>query len=726
MTAPAIALPHIARRPDPATMPLPPLRNDLQLLAAPPAHDGSPCWTIHDPVRNRYFRIGHAAFEVVARWHLGTPQAIATAVRAETVLDPDSEDVLGFYKFLASNNLIQTFDIDYLQKQAAARQTSWWKWLMHNYLFFRLPLVRPDRFLDATARFMEPLYSRTWFIIVILSALVGLGLAVRQWDSFLHTFMHFFSLEGMAFYGLTLIVTKTLHELGHAYTAKRYGCRVPTMGVAFLVLWPVLYTDTSDAWRLVSRRARLAIAAAGMGTELMLAALATLAWSFLPDGPLRSAAFFLATVSWVMTLTINLSPFMRFDGYYLLADALDMPNLQDRGFALGRWQMREWLFGLKEEPPERFDPWMHRLLLAYAYGTWVYRLLLFIGIALLVYHFFIKVVGILLFAVEIGWFVLRPLANEMREWWDRRTEMRLNRNLIATGAGLTLLLILALVPLTGTVSVPAIWRVADFTNLYAPVPARIVEVGVKPGQTVAKGDLLLRLQSPELENRLRQADLRIALTQAQIDRLTAARESLDRVRVMEEDLAAGLAERRGMMESMAQLEVRAPFDGTVVDMSDALRPGRWVGPTLALAQIVGTGGGELVGYVAERDLERLQPGAVALFHPDDPLGRRIAATVTALDRVSASSLDIPALASQHGGPIAVDTQTTQPAASGPQRGGLTPVEAVYRVTLRPTAPLLPGPAHQIRGVARVEGERRSLLGRFWRNAASVLIRETGF
>ncbi|MFV3077984.1 HlyD family efflux transporter periplasmic adaptor subunit [Niveispirillum fermenti] len=713
----------MAAKPDPAAMPLPPLRDDLQLLPAPPAHDGSPCWTIHDPVRNRYFRIGHAAFEVVARWHHATPRAIAAAVTAETILAPDSDDVIEFYKFLAANNLIQTLDTGFLKMQADARQTSWWKWLMHNYLFFRLPLVRPDRFLNATARFMEPFYSPAWFWIVVLSGLTGLVLVLRQWDSFLHTFMHFFSLEGMALYGVTLMVTKSLHELGHAYTAKRYGCRVPTMGVAFLVLWPVLYTDTSDAWRLVSRRARLAIAAAGMGTELMLAAFATLAWSFLPDGPLRSAAFFLATVSWVMTLTVNLSPFMRFDGYYLLADAMDMPNLQDRGFALARWQIREWLFGLGEEPPERFEPWMHRTLLAYAFGTWIYRFLLFIGIALLVYHFFIKVVGILLFVIEIGWFILRPLVNELREWWKRRADMRINRNTLATGAGLAGLLLLALVPVAGTVSVPAVWRAADFTNLHAPVPARIIEVAARPGQPVAAGDLLLRLQSPELENRLAQADLRIALAQAQIDRLTAAREALDRVRVMEEDLAAGLAERQGLLESRAQLEVRAPFDGTVVDMNDALRPGRWVGPDLALAQIVGQGGSELVGYVGEGDLERLHPGATALFHPDDPLAPRIAATVTAVDRVNVAVLDIPALASHYGGPIATDS----PAGSGDRRHAApTPVEAVYRVTLTPAGPMPDGPRHQMRGIARVEAEGRSLLARSWRTAAAVIIRETGF
>lgn len=708
---------------------LPPLREELQLLPAPPAPDGSSCWTIHDPVRNRYFRIGHGAFEVIARWHHGSPRAIAAAVTAETVLEAEAEEVVGLYKFLAANNLTQGADVDFLAKQTAARRTSWWMWLLHNYLFFRIPLIRPDGFLNATVRYVAPFYSRAWFWTVIGAGLLGLVLAMRQWDSFAHTFLHFFTLEGMAFYGVTLLVTKSLHELGHAYTAKRYGCRVPTMGLAFLVLWPVLYTDTSDAWRLVSRRARLQIAAAGMLTELALAAFATLAWSFLPDGPLRSAAFFVATVSWVTTLTINLSPFMRFDGYYLLADALDVPNLQDRAFAFARWRLREALFGLGEEAPERFEPWMERVLLAYAFATWVYRLVLFIGIAVLVYHVFIKVLGIVLFAVEIGWFILRPLFNELSAWWERRDSFRPNRHLLVTLGGLTALVWLAFVPVTGTIAVPAVWRAEGFSTLFPPVPARIAEVLVQPGQRVAAGDLLFRLEAPELASKLHQSELRIALAQDRIDRMLAARDGLDRVRVMEEDLAANLAERQGLLDGLARLEIRAPIAGTLVDMAEALRPGRWVGPSLALGQIVADGGGELVGYVAENDLTRVTAGAAAVFHPDDPLRPRMEARVTAVDRVGVKGLDVPALASLHGGPIAVESQ------SGPSMGrtnaeaarhNLKPVEAVYRVVLAPLDRTQAGPAHQMRGVARVDGEARSLADRFWRTALAVLIRETGF
>jgi len=150
-------------------------------------------------------------------------------------------------------------------------------------------------------------------------------------------------------------------------------------------------------------------------------------------------------------------------------------------------------------------------------------------------------------------------------------------------------------------------------------------------------------------------------------------------------------------------------------------PGRWVNPKLPLIQVVGDDGTELVGYVAESDLMRVKPGAAARFHPDDPLRPRLEAAVNAVNRMSAPTLDVPALASVYGGPVAVEGPA---GATGTPT--LAPVEAVYRVTLAPALPSGSGPAHVVRGVAQVDAEARSVLDRFWQTALSVLIRETGF
>ena len=188
------------------------------------------------------------------------------------------------------------------------------------------------------------MFSRFYLGLLIAGALVALFLVSREWESYTHSLIEMLTLDGLLWMGVALSATKVLHELGHGLAARRFGCRVPSMGVAFLVLWPVLWTDTTEAWRLVRRRDRLLIDASGMLAEISVAVLATIAWAVLPDGHARNAAFTLSSSTWLLTLLVNTSPLMRFDGYYLLSDLLDIPNLQDRAFRLTRWRIREWLF----------------------------------------------------------------------------------------------------------------------------------------------------------------------------------------------------------------------------------------------------------------------------------------------------------------------------------------------------------------------------------------------
>ena len=115
---------------------------------------------------------------------------------------------------------------------------------------------------------------------------------------------------------------------------------------------------------------------------------------------------------------------MRFDGYFLLSDALNLPNLHERSFALGRWWLRERLFGFQEPMPELQPRGRHAFLIGFAFATWLYRLVLFVGIALLVYHLFFKALGLLMMAVELGWFIAMPMTRELKQWWLRREALR--------------------------------------------------------------------------------------------------------------------------------------------------------------------------------------------------------------------------------------------------------------------------------------------------------------
>ncbi len=696
---------------------LPALRPDLQLSPAAPGLDGAPQWTLADPLRGRYFKLGAAAVRLLRHWTLGEPQRVLAAANAEPGLPLGQAELEDMLRFLSNHDLIAALDdkqrASYAMKAAAQRQSPW-KRVLHQYLFFRIPLWRPDPFLNRAWPVLERHGSwlLRWGLPLVFA--LGLFLVMRDWQRFLATFPHLFSLGGALAFGVALTFAKLCHEFGHAFMAKRAGCRVQSMGLAFMVMLPMFYTDVSDAWRVRDRRSRLLIGAGGVFAELLLAVLALLAWSLLPDGPLRTSAFMLASATWITTLVINLNPFMRFDGYFLISDLWSVDNLQSRAFALCRWRLREALFGYGEPAPEPWSPSMTRRLLIWGYGSWIWRAILFLGIALAVYHLFFKVLGIFLMLVELLWFIGLPIWRELGEWWQRR-EQADSRKVLITGLALGAVLLVLVVPWRSSVEIPALLEASRTSALHAPVAARLKAVHVQDSQSVAAGDLLLELDSPDLDSRQAIVRREIDILQLQLRRQSARSETAADAGILEQRLAEAVAEYRGLAAQRERLQLRAPQAGTVRDLQRDLTPDRWLHPAEALARIVEPGL-RLRGYLAEESLWRIEVGNEGRFITDDPARPAMRVRLDEVDATGVAYLELEALSSDHGGPIAVRRDAQRRA---------EPVQAQYGVRLT----LLDGdihPDHPLRGMVVLDGERQSLLGAAWRRIAALGVRESGF
>ena len=698
---------------------LPPLRQDINLYPGPRKRDGSPTWSLHDPVNNRFFRVGWLEFELLSRWHTGDAEKVLQQVNNGTTLHANLSHVVELLDFLKTSQLIQARGkqaITELYDKAMTGRKHLASWLLQNYLFLRIPLVRPDSFLTRTLPWIRFVFTRGFALALVATTLLGIYLVMRQWESFQQTFLYFFTLEGMLLFAVAMFIAKVIHELGHAYTAKRYGVRVPTMGIALLVLWPVLYTDTSEAWKLPGRRQRLAIAAAGMAAELALASMATLLWSFLPDGPLRSAVFMIATTSWVITLFINLNPFLRFDGYYLLSDFLEVQNLQDRSFALGKWKLRQLILGINDPSPDDFNARQRKLLITYAYSVWIYRFFLFLGIALLVYFFFFKVAGVFLMVTEVAWFIARPVYRELRVWYDLRDRINWNRNTV-TSLMLLLLLMFALVyPISTSVRVPAVLKYATYTQIHAPNPARVEDVHVGKGDRVESGQWLITLNSPELDYNEEQAQLRVATLKEHMLRQSAHAELLETQQVVQQQLVEAMTELDGYRRQQAQLHVTAPYSATVIQWDPDVHPGRWVNENLRLGLLVDEGSAAIQGYVEEKDVGRLTVGRDGRFYPDNIDQAPLDVLLISIDQVNASTLDEPYLASVYDGPVPVNRSDS---------GELVSDTSLFRLHLALQS-TLSGVPQITRGTVLLDGEPESLLQRIWRFVSAVLVRESGF
>ncbi|MBA1262355.1 biotin/lipoyl-binding protein [Stutzerimonas stutzeri] len=698
-------------------MRLPNLRADLQLSSAAPALDGAPQWTLADPLRGRYFKLGAEAMRLLRHWQLGDPARVLQAANAEPGQPLAGSDLEEMLRFLRGHDLVDAADAEqrgsYASKAAQQRQ-SFWKGLLHQYLFFRIPLWRPNAFLDRTWPWLERHGPRLLRYGLPTLLTLGLFLVARDWDRFIATFPHLFSLGGAIAFSIALVFAKLCHEFGHAYMAKRAGCRVQSMGLAFMVLLPMLYTDVSDAWRVNDRRSRLLIGAGGVLAELLLACVALLAWSLLPDGPLRTATFMLASATWITTLLINLNPFMRFDGYFLLSDLWGIDNLQQRAFALCRWRLREALFGYGEPAPEPWTAAMQRRLLVWGYGSWLWRAILFLGIALAVYHMFFKLLGIFLMLVELLWFIGLPIWREWKEWWGRRDQANPSRVLF-TATGLLALLALLALPWRSSVDVPSVLEASSSSALHAPVAARVKQLHVRDGQPVAQGDLLLELESPDLEARLAIVRQEIQILQLQLRRQSGRSETAGDVGVLEQRLAESVAEYRGLAAQRERLQLRAAEAGTVRDLLPDLTPGRWLSPADPVVRVIAPGL-RLRGYLAEEHLWRVQSGAEGRFIADDPARPALPVRLDEVDDTGVAYLELESLGSDHHGPIAVRRDAQHRA---------EPLQAQYGVRLSlldvPTEPSQP-----LRGVVVLAGSGQSILGAAWRRLAALGIRESGF
>lgn len=698
---------------------LPQLREELIMYSGPITSQGMPTWLLHDPVRNLFFRIDWLTYELLSRWYLKDSQAIIDNVNYETTINAEYEDLSTVIQFLIENELIQNHhrngSIWYCQKLRATK-INWWHWLIHHYLFFRIPMWRPDSWLSRILPYTKLFYSNAFFILTIIALLLGLIAISRQWENFINTLIDYFSWEGMFKYSVTLIFVKFLHELGHAITAKRYGCRVPIMGVAFLVMFPMAYTDVNEAWKLQKRYQRLAVGGAGIVTELIIAAWSTLIWTVLPNGHLRDAAFLLATTTWISTLAINISPFMRFDGYFLLMDWLDMPNLHARIFALARWWLREGLFKLGEQPPELFSRRRYYGLLGFALIIWLYRLIIFSSIAVLVYFWFPKPLGPLLAAIEIGWFIILPILKELNIWLLLKSKILRSYRTWLIIALLASIIMVLVIPWDQRIHAQGLLRPQQYSAIFAPGAAQITSIAVTDGDYVSSQQELFILEAENFAFQKRALRAHSVALRWQAVTASVDAKLRERQKILQEEANKADAELAAMLAEQERYRPVAPFSGHFFMSSLALNNGDWIGKNTLLGVVADTAHWIVETYLSEADLHRVNLADRGNFYSETPNAVIIPLEVTAIDYNAIHDLQDGILSSTRGGTLLTRESN----------GRIIPESALYRVTLKLTAPYFPKYAQILRGRLVIFSTPKAIMSIFIKNLAALLIREASF
>jgi len=695
---------------------LPTVRDEIVLYLGPTGANGQPSWVLHDPARNQFFQLDWPTYEILRRWDYGSPTQIVDAVNRETTLEITPEDVESVNEFIDSNYLItrpEVADAIELARRERDNKKAWWLTLMHRYLFFRVPLINPDRWLERWLPLGNFLFSRGFATLTVGVLIFALVKLIQQWDVFQATLLDTFTMKGIITYAFALVGVKVLHELGHGFMAKRYGCRVPVMGVAFLVLFPMAYTDTNDVWKIRDRRKRLEITTAGLRAELLVAAWATFLWVILPDGAIRSAVFFLASVSWIISLFLNISPFMRFDGYFALMDWLKFPNLHARSSALARWQLRRLLFGLNEKQPDIVSKRFKRFLVSFAVLTWIYRFFLFIGIALLVYNAFTKLLGVVLFAVEIYWFILAPVVSELKNWWAKRAQIFSNRRIGITFIIICFAILAIALPLPRAISSQALLRSTKFTEIVVPEPAKLKTMSVTDGTHVEIGTPMIQLESPARLLKRQLAEQRADTATWRYEAASIAQERVGSPFIAGKHSQSALAELQRAKREAGRLSFQAPHNGVFRIENPDTSVGEWLPKDTVIGTLADpTEGLEILTWVDESSVERIEKGAEVRFFPTSH-EYMITGHVAEIEEDTTDVLPVPSFASVFGGEILVRQKN----------GELIPESAIYRVTIHAEQPKFINETRVRYGNLIIKAKSASLVGDYLRSTLLVLIRE---
>ena len=572
---------------------------------------------------------------------------------------PTQEEVINLLSMLHRGDVLQSDiapDQNELQQRNVQQERLRLKQYIQNPLALRIPLVDPERLLEwmkpAAQVLFGPLGAVLWLVVVgwavVLAGMHWSDLSANVADRLL-------SAQNLLLIGLVFPVTKALHELGHAAAVKARGGEVHEMGVMLLVLMPIPYVDASASLAFREKRERIVVGAAGMMTELFVAALAMFVWVSVEPGVVRALAYNVMLIAGISTVVFNANPLLRFDGYYILADVLEIANLGQRANAHLGYLVSRYLFGVKTAVARGATPGERRWFVFYAIASFAYRMIVMVSIALLVAERYF-VIGVLLSLWAVYSMLLQPLAKKVA-WLFTTSELHARRTRALTLVGLTVGAVAATLL---WVPAPA-WTRADGVTV-APIDSHVRasadgfvrEVLARPGQVVEPGDALIVAEDPELVARSRVLEAQLNEYRA---RFAAAHEDRVQRDILREEIAHLESRLELARKRVAELTVRSPARGIFVMEQPEDAPGRFVqrGELLAYVMDYSQVAVQVVVPQGEVDLIRQLTQRVELRRVE-----RIAEVLTAkVKRVVPAATDqlpSPALSAQGGGDIVVDPQ----------------------------------------------------------------------
>jgi len=638
------------------------LRDDLEVSRH--LFRGEPSYIVRDPMTFQNRRLEPADYEVLVSLEPSRPlSAVFQGLVERRRVTPEQEEE--FYRFVLSLHQLGFLHLPIadgriLFQRQQIRQRARRREKLLGFLFLRVPLWNPDAFLERTVRLVRPLFSRAAFLAWMMLMAAAGYVAFRNRAELRQPLEALLAAQNLPLMWITLVVLKVLHEFGHAYACKRYGGYVPEMGAYFIVFTPCAYVDATASWGFTRKRERIVVCLAGMYVESFLAALAVFVWALTGPSWIHGAAYNVIFLAGVVTVLFNVNPLMRYDGYYILSDLTEVPNLRSRSTAHVLDTLKRFALGVAvtSRPIGRRLRW---LLFTYGTAATLYRATLLLAIAaLLATKMFLA--GLLLAALFLGATLYSSLVKLIRYLWHAEETAPVRRRAVVLGALLLVALPAGLfaVPLPVRVHARGVLTTENEAVVRAATPGFVVQPHVRPGQLVRRDDPLVELANDAEVEAVAAAQAAVLAAETrrdafQIDEPDRALQEQERA----EAFRAALAQSR---RRLAELSVRTPAQGRVITCLEPNDIGTFIDEGTPIARIA-SGRWQVRALLSEAELRAAHP------RPGDAVEFRTAAggspafhgTVGRVDPAGSRRVDLAPLTQLAGGGIAVDPPTGQAA-----------------------------------------------------------------
>ena len=559
-----------------------PIRKRPDLSARRQTYLGRSYWVVKEPIGLNYFRFQDEEFAILNMLD-GQVSLDEVKERFEAEFPPQKitlDELQQFLGMLHRSGLVIASvpnQGQQLHKRREERRRKEFLGAISNILCIRFKGFDPERILNWLHPKIGWLFSRTAFMLSLLLMLAAMTLVVVQFDVFLSRlpgFYQFFSPTNAMLLALTLGLTKICHEFGHGLVCKHFGGECHEMGVMILVLTPCLYCNVSDSWMLPSKWQRAAIGAAGMYVEIVLASLATFVWWFSEPGLLNYLALNVMFIASVTTLLFNANPLLRYDGYYILADLMEIPNMRQKATSILSRKLGELLLGI-EPPEDPFLPQRNQMLFAlYCIAAAVYRWFVMASILWFLYQVFkpykLQVIGQIIVAMSLYGLIVMPLYRLAKFFYvpGRIDKVKKPRMFASIAVISALLAAVLFVPLPHSILCTLEIQARDARPVYVDVEGRLDSIDVSAGDRVEAGQQLALLVNTEVDMEIVRLRGEVAGYESQLRTLRRLgfrdRDSAATIPQVEESLATAREQLQEEEEYKARLRLVAPTAGVVL------------------------------------------------------------------------------------------------------------------------------------------------------------------